>query len=71
MTDDQTRQSISPAAMPLADAARLLSKVGGQPITEEMFQDDVAAGAPTNPDGTLNLLHYAAWLVKKESSHAD
>ena len=25
---------------------------------------DVAAGAPTNADGTINLAHYAAWLVK-------
>jgi hypothetical protein len=70
MTDDQSRQSISPAALALADAARLLTKVGGQPITEDMLRDDVADGAPTNPDGTLNLIHYCAWVLK-EMAHAD
>jgi len=29
MTDERSRKSISPAALPLADAARLLIKVGG------------------------------------------
>jgi hypothetical protein len=71
MTDDQSRKSISPAALSLADAARLLTKVGGRSITEAMLRDDVARGAPTNPDGTLNLVHYAAWLAKKETSGAD
>jgi hypothetical protein len=70
MTDDQPRQSISPAALSLADAARLLTKVGGQPVTEDMLRDDMKAGAPTNPDGTLNLVHFAAWLLK-EMSGAD
>jgi hypothetical protein len=23
------------------------------------------AGAPTNADGSINLVHYAAWLVKE------
>jgi hypothetical protein len=30
-----------------------------------MLRDDVAAGAPTNADGTINLVHFAAWLVKE------
>ena len=29
---------------------------------------DLNAGAPTNPDGTLNLLHYAAWLVRESQT---
>ncbi len=56
---------LSPAAMPVADAARLLSRAGGQRITEAMLVADIEAGAPTNPDGTINLVHYAAWLVKE------
>ena len=43
----------------------MLARVGGQSITEDMLRDDVAAGAPLNADGTLNLVHYAAWLVKE------
>lgn len=62
---------LNPTALPLADAARLLSAVGGQVVTVEMLQADVAAGAPTNDDGTLNVAHYTAWLVKEMAARAD
>lgn len=67
---------LNPSALTLADAARLLSKVGGQAVTAAMLQSDVAAGAPTNANGTLNLMHYTAWLVREmgrstEERHAD
>jgi len=65
MSGDDSRKPINPAALALADAARLLAKVGGPSITEAMLRDDVADGAPTNADGTINLVHYAAWLVKE------
>ncbi len=61
----------SPAAMDVADAAKLLSAAGGQRITAEMIRADIAAGAPTNPDGTINLVHFAAWLVKEMASGGD
>jgi len=61
MADDAPK--LNPTALPLADAARLLSAVGGQVVTVEMLRADVAAGAPTNVDGTINVAHYAAWLV--------
>jgi hypothetical protein len=60
---------LNPAALHVADAAKLLSKLGGQAITEDQIRSDIDAGAPTNGDGTLNLVHYAAWLVK-EMAHA-
>lgn len=63
MADDAPKPQLNPAAMSLRDAARLLAKVGGPSITEAMLTSDVEAGAPTNPDGTINLVHYAAWLV--------
>jgi hypothetical protein len=65
MSGDESRKPINPAALALPDSARLLAKVGGPSITERMLRDDVAAGAPTNADGTINLVHYAAWLVKE------
>lgn len=58
-------EKLSPSAMSLADAARLLSAAGGRPVTVEMLQADVAAGAPTNADGTMNLVHYVAWLARE------
>lgn len=65
MANDAPKPQLNPAAMPLRDAARLLAKVGGPSITEAMLRADVEVGAPTNPDGTINLVHYAAWLVKE------
>ena len=59
--------SFNPAVLSVADAARLLARVGGQPISEAMIERDIDAGAPTNDDGTINLVHYAAWLVKQTS----
>jgi len=56
---------LSPQALRLADLARVLSALGPTPVTTEMLQEDVANGAPTNADGTMNLVHYAAWLVQE------
>jgi len=58
---------LNPNALSVANAARLLSKVGGERVTEEMIRADLAAGAPANTDGTINLVHYAAWLVKERT----
>jgi hypothetical protein len=58
-------------AIPLSDAAKLLSKVSGQAIDPEMLAEDIAAGAPVNADGSLNLVHYAAWLVKEASQRVN
>ena len=58
---------LSPTALSLADAARLLSAAFGQAVGVDMLEADVAAGAPTNSDGTLNLVHYGAWLVREAS----
>jgi hypothetical protein len=68
-TEETTpRPTLNPTAISLADAARVMSAVGGQRVTVEMLQEDIAAGAPTNADGTINLLHYAAWLNAKDSN---
>lgn len=56
---------LDPAALPIADLARLLTAAAGQQVTVEMVQADIDAGAPTNADGTVNVVHYAAWLVSK------
>lgn len=62
---------LNPAALGVADAARVLSRIGGKPITEEMLRADIDAGAPTNANGTINLVHYAAWIVKEMSAGGD
>jgi hypothetical protein len=63
--------ALNPTALPVADAARLLSAAGGQLVTAEMIQTDIDAGAPTNADGSINLVHYAAWLIREMSNRGD
>ena len=62
---DRVETPLNPAALSPANLARLLTRVGGQPVTEEMVEADLAAGAPLNADGTINLVHYCAWLVRE------
>lgn len=57
-------------ALAVPDAARALSRAGARTVSEAMLRADIEAGAPVNPDGTINLLHYAAWLVR-ELAHGD
>jgi len=52
-------------ALTVGQAAKVLSAAGGRRITEEMLRADIDAGAPVNPDGTINLVHYTAWLVRE------
>jgi hypothetical protein len=61
--------SLNPSALTPLNAARLLTKASGHTITVDMIQADLAAGAPVNADGTLNLIHYAAWLVQEAGKH--
>jgi len=53
---DDGKGGRNPAALRVEDAAKALG------ISEDMLRADLAAGAPTNADGTVNLVHYAAWL---------
>ena len=55
---------IDPAALTVAQAAKVLSAVGNGPVTEDMLRRHIEAGAPTTADGRINLVHYAAWLNK-------
>ena len=59
------RAQLNPAALSVEEAAMVLTRAGGQQVAEAMIHEDIAEGAPTNPDGTINLVHYGAWLVKE------
>jgi len=61
MSEDDAK-SIDPQALTPADAARVLG------ISVDMLRVDVGAGAPTNADGSINLVHYAAWLNREMRS---
>ena len=34
-------------------------------VPEEIIQKDISEGAPLEPDGSLNLIRYAAWLISR------
>jgi hypothetical protein len=70
-TGFQMTDQMNPSSLLLEDAARLLTKAGGREITVQDLQDDIEAGAPTNPDGTINLVHYTAWNVQRYSQRND
>ena len=66
--EDVKQGQLNPSAIGTADMARLLSAAAGVRIDEDDIRDDIEAGAPTNADaggGAMNLVHYAAWLVRQ------
>lgn len=54
--------STNPAALTPAELAAVLSACGSK-TTESDVAQAVAAGAPSHPDGTIHLIHFAAWLA--------
>lgn len=45
--------------------AALLLRAGARHMTPERLRADIAAGAPANPDGSVNLLAYGAWMLQE------
>ena len=56
---------LNPTALSVVEAARALG------IRREWLEADIAAGAPTNADGTVNLVQYGAWLNLTAREDAD
>lgn len=46
---------------------RLFKQSGCRNISPEILTADLNAGAPQNSNGTINLIHYAAWLAKEDA----
>jgi hypothetical protein len=63
MSADNT--PVDPNRLTPEQAARLLSAAAKVRVPVEQITADLEAGAPRNPDGTINLVHYAAFLVKE------
>ncbi len=54
--DANSGHVLNPASMPVDALARMLG------LPPSALRRHVEEGAPTNSDGTINLVHYAAWL---------
>lgn len=63
MVDNQQPIAGQPAANPAALTTAQLARALG--LAEEKVQRFVADGAPTAADGTINLVHFAAWLNRR------
>ena len=48
----------------------LLKGAGSRLISAELLAADFEAGAPRNEDGTINLIEFAAWIVKGDEANA-
>ena len=54
----------NPRALPKNLVVIALKKAGSRTISEEALEADIAAGAPVNENGTINMLEYVAWILK-------
>jgi len=62
-------EKLQPTSLTVVHMQQILTAAGGRPVTDEMVRKDIEAGAPVNPDGTINLIHYAAWLARNVVQH--
>ncbi len=67
--DNVNSNQLKLTAISIADLAKLLKQAGSRYASEAAIRKDIDAGAPVNSDGTVNLIHYAAWQVQKEVNH--
>ena len=56
---------VNPLSLTVEEVARMLSAAGGKRVTAEQIQADIDAGAPVGTGGRMNLVHYAAWLLRE------
>ena len=49
----------------------LMKQAGSRLISAETLAAYFAAGAPKNEDGTVNLVEFAAWIVKGDEANAN
>ena len=66
----ESNNQVDPTRLSIEQASKLLSAAYRERIDVVKIQEDIDAGAPTNPDGTLNLVNYSAWQAK-DLGHAD
>ena len=56
---------ISLVALTKEQLVEILNKVGCASVGMESLNADIADGMPVNADGTINLVNYAAWLIRE------
>lgn len=59
-----------PEALSKENLVTVLRRSGSRTISMERLEADIAAGAPVNADGTMNVIDYAAWILKEMADDA-
>ena len=62
---DGKRENIDPTRLSVDQLSKLLTSAYRQQVSAEQISADIKAGAPTNVDGTINLVVYTAWLLQE------
>lgn len=62
MSVEATRP-LDPTALTKEQLAELITKAAKKTFNVAAIEKDIVDGAPTNADGTINLVNYTAWLV--------
>lgn len=64
-------KSLKITAISVADAARVLASAYKRRVTEEQVRQVAERGGLIRADGTINLLEYAAYLVRELAHGTD
>ena len=51
------------ASLTQSDLQKLMKQAGSTKVKKPIIVEHVEKGAPTNADGTINLVEYGAWLI--------
>jgi hypothetical protein len=62
---DSSPAGLRLTALSIDAAVAVLRKAGAHHIDADAVRADLAAGAPANPDGTINLVAYTAWMIRE------
>lgn len=56
---------VNPLALPAGDFITMIKRSGCPAMSDETLRRLVDGGLPLNADGTLNIMEYAAWMLKE------
>lgn len=71
MAETSPNSGLKITALSVQDAARVLSKAANKHVLEASLREDIDAGAPVNTDGTINIVQYAAWLIREVATRGN
>ena len=64
-------EHLKPLALSPENLVKVLVRSGCRIMTLEMLQEDIDGGMPVNADGTINLIHCMAWMIKEANGYGN